>query len=58
MDEPDVKSIDVVMCRLRKKLTQAGVASLISTVWGCGYTLQEPSEQAGRGNGAAIQLVA
>ncbi len=58
VDEPDVKSIDVVMCRLRKKLTQAGVASLISTVWGCGYTLQEPSEQAGRGNGAAIQLVA
>ena len=43
-DEPDIKSIDVIMCRLRKKLARAGVPTLINTIWGCGYTLQEALE--------------
>ena len=42
MDEPDMKTIDVIICRLRKKLATAGVPTLIDTVWGCGYILREP----------------
>jgi two-component system, cell cycle response regulator CtrA len=45
-DEPEMKTIDVIICRLRKKLTLAGVPSLIDTVWGCGYILRDPSPEA------------
>jgi two-component system, cell cycle response regulator CtrA len=36
MDEPEVKIIDVFICKLRKKLAQAGAGDLIGTVWGRG----------------------
>ena len=39
-DEPDVKIIDVFICKLRKKLAQVGVGNLIGTVWGRGYILR------------------
>jgi two-component system, cell cycle response regulator CtrA len=42
-DEPELKTIDVIICRLRKKLTAANVGGLIDTVWGCGYILRDPS---------------
>ncbi len=42
MEEPEMKTIDVIICRLRKKLATAGVPTLIDTVWGCGYILREP----------------
>jgi two-component system cell cycle response regulator CtrA len=42
-DEPEMKTIDVIVCRLRKKLAAAGVPSLIDTRWGGGYILREPS---------------
>ena len=42
MDEPEVKIIDVFICKLRKKLAEAGAADLIGTVWGRGYTVREP----------------
>jgi two-component system cell cycle response regulator CtrA len=42
-DEPEIKTIDVIICRLRKKLAVAGVPTLVDTVWGCGYILREPS---------------
>jgi len=42
MDEPEVKIIDVFICKLRKKLAQAGAAELIGTVWGRGYVLRDP----------------
>lgn len=43
MDEPELKIIDVFVCKLRKKLTQAsGGKSYIETVWGRGYVLREP----------------
>jgi two-component system cell cycle response regulator CtrA len=42
-DEPTTKTIDVIICRLRKKLALAGVAPLIETVWGCGYILGDPA---------------
>lgn len=44
MDEPEMKIIDVFICKLRKKLAQAGASSLIGTVWGRGYMIREPAE--------------
>lgn len=41
-EEPEMKTIDVIICRLRKKLAAAGVGQLIGTVWGCGYILRDP----------------
>lgn len=41
IDEPEIKSIDVLMHRLRKRLGAAGVGSLITTVWGAGYIVRE-----------------
>ena len=46
MDEPEVKIIDVFICKLRKKLMQAtGGENYIETVWGRGYVLREPQEK-------------
>ncbi len=43
MDEPEVKIIDVFVCKLRKKLTDAaGGDNYIETVWGRGYVLRDP----------------
>jgi len=42
MDEPEMKIIDVFICKLRKKLAQAGADGLIGTVWGRGYTMRAP----------------
>jgi two-component system cell cycle response regulator CtrA len=43
MDEPEMKIIDVFICKLRKKLANAGADNLIGTVWGRGYMIREPS---------------
>jgi two-component system cell cycle response regulator CtrA len=46
MDEPELKIIDVFICKLRKKLHSAsGGKEYIETVWGRGYSIQEPSER-------------
>ncbi len=43
MDEPELKIIDVFICKLRKKLsTISGGESYIETVWGRGYVLRDP----------------
>ncbi len=43
MDEPELKIIDVFICKLRKKLNEAtGGESFIETVWGRGYVLRDP----------------
>ena len=42
-DEPEVKIIDVFICKIRKKLALAGLDSVIGTVWGRGYTIQDTS---------------
>ena len=43
MDEPELKIIDVFICKLRKKLAQAtGGEHYIETVWGRGYVLRDP----------------
>jgi two-component system cell cycle response regulator CtrA len=45
MDEPEMKIIDVFICKLRKKLANAsGGKNYIETVWGRGYVLREPLE--------------
>ena len=42
MDEPELKIIDVFICKLRKKLAHAsGGQNYIETVWGRGYVLRE-----------------
>jgi len=44
MDEPEIKIIDVFICKLRKKLANASSGKdYIETVWGRGYVLREPS---------------
>lgn len=45
MDEPEMKIIDVFICKLRKKLAQAGEANLIGTVWGRGYMMRDPAAE-------------
>lgn len=43
MDEPELKIIDVFICKLRKKLANAtGGDNYIETVWGRGYVLRDP----------------
>ena len=42
MDEPEMKIIDVFICKLRKKLAQAGADNLIGTIWGRGYMMRDP----------------
>ena len=45
MNEPEIKIIDVFICKLRKKLANAsGGKDYIETVWGRGYVLREPAE--------------
>ena len=44
MDEPELKIIDVFICKLRKKLSLAtGGENHIETVWGRGYVLRDPA---------------
>jgi two-component system, cell cycle response regulator CtrA len=45
MDEPELKIIDVFICKLRKKLAAAiDGDNYIETVWGRGYVLRDPQE--------------
>ena len=45
MDEPELKIIDVFICKLRKKLASAANGQHhIETVWGRGYVLRDPNE--------------
>jgi len=42
-----MKIVDVFICKLRKKLANAsGGKDYIETVWGRGYVMREPSENA------------
>ncbi|MFZ0425492.1 MAG: response regulator transcription factor [Xanthobacteraceae bacterium] len=45
MDEPEMKIIDVFICKLRKKLANAsGGKDYIETVWGRGYVMRKEGE--------------
>ncbi len=51
MDEPELKIIDVFICKLRKKLAAAtGGDHYIETVWGRGYVLRDPPAEEGDGS--------
>ena len=53
IDEPELKIIDVFICKLRKKLAAATDGSnYIETVWGRGYVLRDPS---GESAAAAVE---
>jgi two-component system cell cycle response regulator CtrA len=45
-DEPELKIIDVFICKLRKKLREATGSDYVETIWGRGYTLREPAAAA------------
>ncbi|MDR1034715.1 MAG: response regulator transcription factor [Holosporales bacterium] len=46
MDEPEVKIIDVFICKLRKKIAElTGGLNFIETIWGRGYTLREIDDE-------------
>jgi two-component system, cell cycle response regulator CtrA len=46
MDEPELKIIDVFICKLRKKLSVAtDNDSYIETIWGRGYVLRDPDAE-------------
>ncbi len=54
MDEPEVKIIDVFICKLRKKIEQlSGGESYIETVWGRGYVMRDPQPGESTGKQAA-----
>jgi two-component system cell cycle response regulator CtrA len=45
MDEPELKIIDVFICKLRKKLSSvSGGEIYVQTIWGRGYMLADSSE--------------
>ena len=46
MDEPEMKIIDVFICKLRKKIENAGASHpFIETVWGRGYRVDIPEQK-------------
>jgi two-component system cell cycle response regulator CtrA len=55
MDEPELKIIDVFICKLRKKLAEAtGGETYIETVWGRGYVLRDPQPASRDGTALAM----
>ncbi|HMR29727.1 MAG TPA: response regulator transcription factor [Geminicoccaceae bacterium] len=54
MDEPELKIIDVFICKLRKKIAAiTGGEHYIETVWGRGYVLKDPDQAVERRPAAA-----
>jgi two-component system cell cycle response regulator CtrA len=46
IDEPEIKIIDVFVCKLRKKIEDiSGGVNYIETLWGRGYCIKDPDEQ-------------
>ena len=59
MDEPELKIIDVFICKLRKKLAQAtGGDNYIETVWGRGYVLRDPIVPSDKEDGSIAAISA
>ncbi|MDR2666883.1 MAG: response regulator transcription factor [Holosporales bacterium] len=51
MDEPELKIVDVFICKLRKKIADlTGGLNFIETVWGRGYTLRDGNEDGEKHN--------
>lgn len=45
-ETPDLKIVDVFVCKLRRKLAACGAAEMIRTVWGRGHVLFDPTPEA------------
>jgi two-component system, cell cycle response regulator CtrA len=46
MDDPEMKIIDVFICKLRKKLANASSGkNYIETIWGRGYVMRDPGDE-------------
>jgi two-component system cell cycle response regulator CtrA len=45
-DEPEIKIIDVFICKLRRKLNTIGANSVIDTIWGQGYIIRHHDDNA------------
>lgn len=59
IDEPELKIIDVFVCKLRKKLAEASDGeNYIETVWGRGYVLKEPEPVGGGDKAGKKQMAA
>jgi two-component system, cell cycle response regulator CtrA len=57
IDEPEIKIIDVFVCKLRQKLALAtGGRHYIETVWGRGYVLRDPVPDAPRFHAAGTAV--
>jgi two-component system cell cycle response regulator CtrA len=55
MDEPEVKIIDVFICKLRKKLAVAcNGEQYIETVWGRGYVMRDPDDKGAKTDESAL----
>jgi two-component system, cell cycle response regulator CtrA len=49
IDEPEVKIVDVFICKLRKKLANASNGkNFVETLWGRGHVLRDPFEEEAR----------
>lgn len=56
IDEPELKIIDVFVCKLRKKLAEAsGGDNYIETVWGRGYVLKDPHQDENTASIASLE---
>jgi two-component system cell cycle response regulator CtrA len=40
-DEPEGRVVDIIICRIRRKLAASGAGHLITTVWGAGYRMDD-----------------
>ena len=58
MDEPEMKIIDVFICKLRKKLAAAGAPHVIGTVWGRGYMVRDAASHPMLATVAAAEALA
>ncbi len=45
LDEPEIKIIDVFLCKIRKKFEEYGAPDYIRTSWGRGYILKDPTAE-------------
>ena len=41
MDEPEIKIVDVFICKIRSKLAKAGLRNVVGTVRGRGYIVRD-----------------
>jgi len=58
MDEPELKIIDVFICKLRKKIAQLnGGEHYIETMWGRGYVLKDPDAGAAADAGDDVAAI-